>query len=58
MPMRKGFQFYVDDYIASQIDKTELTVLKQQLNGVIDIGRCDKVIHVIDKQTDVIVGRG
>ncbi|KNE19676.1 hypothetical protein [Virgibacillus pantothenticus] len=24
VPTRKGFQFYVDDYIASQIDKTEL----------------------------------
>ncbi|KNE19034.1 hypothetical protein [Virgibacillus pantothenticus] len=26
VPMRKGFQFYVDDYIASQIDKTELAL--------------------------------
>lgn len=24
VPTRKGFQFYVDDYIANQIDKTEL----------------------------------
>lgn len=26
VPVRKGFQFYVEDYVADQIDKTELVL--------------------------------
>jgi hypothetical protein len=26
VPVRKGFQFFVDDYVANQIDKTELVL--------------------------------